>query len=94
MQYIKTKYLGPTNHRGSRVKAVTSYGETSVTMSWDHALDSFENHKAAALALISKLNWGGERYYAGGSNTGYVFVAGHEFTSFVNPNAVENEFVR
>jgi len=94
MQYIKTKYLGPTNHRGSRVKAVTSYGETSVTMSWNHALDSFDNHKAAALALISKLDWGGERYYAGGSNTGYVFVADYESASFVNPNATENEFAR
>ena len=94
MQYIKTKYLGPTNHRGARVKAVTSYGETSVTMSWDYALGSFENHKAVALALLSKLDWGGERYYAGGSNAGYVFVAGYEFTSVANPNATENEFAR
>lgn len=87
MQYIKTKYLGPTNHRGARVKAVSSYGETSVTMPWDHALDSFDNHQAAAMALLSKVKWGGDRYFAGGSNDGYVFVAGHDFASFVNPES-------
>ena len=74
MQYIKTKYLGPTNFRGSRVKAVTSYGGTSVTMSWDHALDAFDNHKAAAMALIEKLEWSGSRYCAGSADDHYVFV--------------------
>ena len=74
MQYIKTKYMGPTNHRGSRVKAVLSYGKTSITVSYDHALSSFDNHKTAALALIAKLDWGGSRYCAGSADDHYVFV--------------------
>lgn len=58
MQTIITKYLGPTDRRGSRVKATAS-GGAAVTLSWDYALDSGENHKAAALALMSKLDWTG-----------------------------------
>jgi hypothetical protein len=68
-QAIVTKYLGPTNYRGSRVKATASAG--SVTLSWDCALDSEENHQLAANALADKFNWrnpgNGIRYeYVGG----------------------------
>lgn len=55
MQAIITKYLGPTDTRGGRVKAKCDAG--SVTVSWDHALDIELNHRAAALALITKLGW-------------------------------------
>ena len=57
-QAITTKYLGPTNSRGSRVKATCQAG--SVTVSWDHALSSEQNHTAAAEALASKLGWIGD----------------------------------
>jgi hypothetical protein len=73
-QAIETKFLGPTNSRGSRVKAYAQAG--SVTVSWDHALDAFENHKAAALALAAKYAW--DCTWIGGGkadDTGYVFVA-------------------
>jgi hypothetical protein len=70
-QAITTKYLGPTNSRGSRVKATASAG--SVTLSWDHALDSDENHRAAALALAAKFGWDGE-WIGGGLEHGYAFV--------------------
>jgi len=52
---IRTKYLGPTNYRESRIKAVhkrDSDEVQSVTLSWDHSLDGMENAKAAALALL------------------------------------------
>ncbi len=49
-QAIVTKFLGPTNCRGSRVKATSASGHT-LTVSWDHALDSDANHIAAAKAL-------------------------------------------
>ena len=52
-QAIVTKYLGPTNTRGSRVKA-TAYGG-SITVSWDHAMNARENHQAACEALARKL---------------------------------------
>ena len=55
MQAITTRYLGPTNHRGSRVRAECKAG--SVTLQWDDALDSDGNHRMAAEALLRKLGW-------------------------------------
>ena len=54
---IRTKYLGPTNYRGSRITATHKRdGEQTqrVTLDWDHRLDGLENAKAAALALCAK----------------------------------------
>lgn len=50
---IVTKFLGPTNTRGSRVKATTPSGQ-SVTIGWDHALDSDANHTRAAARCYQK----------------------------------------
>lgn len=54
-QAIVTKYLGPTNHRGARVKATAQAG--SVTIAWDHALETDYNHLSAAIALANKYSW-------------------------------------
>ena len=54
-QAITTKYLGPTNYRGSRIKAQAQAG--TITISWDDALNSEENHTAAAKALMTKFQW-------------------------------------
>jgi len=54
---ILTRYLGPTNCRGSRVVATHKRdSETTwrVVLAWDHALDGPENHRAAAEALLGK----------------------------------------
>ncbi len=76
-QAIVTKYLGPTNFRGSRVKASAQAG--SVTVSWDDALDSDANHTRAAEALANKFGWPGA-FCAGGSPDGkgnvYVICEG------------------
>ena len=90
MQTIITKYLGPTNHRGSRIKArqSASYAGTpkSVTIDWDYGLSVEHNHKAAAIAFAAKMGWHGN--WVGGDNgdTGYVFVnvdaAHHESMMF------------
>lgn len=72
-QAIETKWLGPTNFRGARVKASAQAG--SITIPWDHAKDVEDNHKAAARALAAK--WGWEGCYVGGAkadDTGYCFV--------------------
>ena len=47
---IVTKYLGPTNHKGSRIKATGPLG--SVTVSYDSALDNAANYDAAVTAYI------------------------------------------
>lgn len=67
-QSISTRYIGPTNYRGSRVKARSSSG-LSLTLEWDDALGIDENHTAAARALASKLGWAG-RWVAGGAGDG------------------------
>lgn len=72
-QAIQTKYLGPTNHRGSRVKASCAAG--SVTVPWDHALNTENNHAAACAALCAKLGWIEPRRGAFLENGSAVFVA-------------------
>lgn len=70
-QAIKTKFLGPTNTRGSRYKASCDAG--SVTVGANHALNSERNHVAAMQALAKKLGWVGT-WVGGGIGNGYVFV--------------------
>ena len=73
-QSISTKYLGATDHRGSRVKAQSSSG-LSLTMSWDDSVGTDENHSKAAEALARKLGWNGR--WIGGADRdgrGNVFV--------------------
>lgn len=48
----ETKYLGPTAHRGGRVRARHVTTRKSVTIPWDHALDAFENHAEAAERML------------------------------------------
>lgn len=54
MQAIQTKYIGPSNTKGSRIKATCWL--TSITVAWDHSLNSEANHKEAINALVEKLN--------------------------------------
>jgi hypothetical protein len=78
-QAIQTKYIGPSNVRGARVKAWAEAG--SLTLSWDHALNVEENHAKAAQALADKFGWTGPRYgqLIGGAlpnpSRGYAFVS-------------------
>jgi len=73
-QAIITKYIGPTNYRGSRVKATSGSG-LYITIEWDDALSGEQNHKCAADALMTKMGW--DKYsdlVQGGLDTGYAFV--------------------
>ncbi len=76
-QFITTKYLGPTNCRGSRVKAIASGSapdhRLELTVDWNAALNVDNNHARAAQALAKKLGWAG-RWIAGGGNDGNVYV--------------------
>jgi hypothetical protein len=72
-QAIETKYLGATNTKGARIKASAWGG--SVTVPYNCALNTEDNHAAAQLALRHKMGWQGK--YAQGGNVkgdGYVFV--------------------
>ena len=71
-QAIETKYLGPTNSRGSRVVASAQAGR--LTLPWDDALDVTENHRRAALALAERYGWWATGWIGGGTRTGYVWV--------------------
>jgi len=76
MDAIETRFLGATNTRSSRIKASTlgNYG-ASITLSYDHALNSWDNHRAAAEALIAKLGWTDTSFYGGETAHGTVWVA-------------------
>lgn len=72
MKAITTKFFGAANHRGFRIKAIEPDG-ISVTIPYDHAIDSQENHARTAIALCRKLGWRGT-LGAGYTKTGMVFV--------------------
>jgi len=72
-QAITTKYLGPTNVKGSRIKATAAAG--SLTIHIDHALNIEANHTKAAELLAHKYGWGGQWFMGGLPNDdGYCFV--------------------
>lgn len=50
--FIQTKFIGPTNYRGARVKATNVTSGKSVTIPWEHELDCAENHLNAAKACL------------------------------------------
>ncbi len=74
VQAIETKYLSPTNNRGSRIKAKAWGG--SVTIPYPHECSTEDAHRKAAMALVAKLQWEPETWFQGGSadGFGYVFV--------------------
>jgi hypothetical protein len=73
MQAIVTRYFGPGNVRGSRVKATCQAG--SITLEWADNLNSNENHLAAAKAMVNKMGWHYGTWIAGGLPDGsYVWV--------------------
>lgn len=71
-QAIETKVLGPTNHRGSRVKAMAG-GVLSVTVAWDYSVSPEVNHECAAKLLCEKYNWS-TNLIGGATAKGFVFV--------------------
>lgn len=74
MVVIKTKYLSPTNSRGSRIKAEAN-GFT-VTVPYDYALNNEQVHFKAVQALVAKhgLDWDISNMGYGSDNTGYYFT--------------------
>lgn len=76
MKAIQTKFIGPSETRGARVKAwIKGY---AATVSWDHGLEVVDNHGAAARKLAELLRWSGR--LVGGTlpdeSMAWVFVDG------------------
>ena len=71
MKTIETKYLGPTTHKGSRIRATD--GDNSIIVSYDGMLEHEDAHWKAAEALCHKLKWSG-CMVQGETKNGYVFV--------------------
>jgi hypothetical protein len=74
MVIIKTKYLSPTNSRGSRIKAQAN--GFSITIPYDYALNGEQVHYKAVQALVDKhnLEWDIANMGYGSDNTGYYFT--------------------
>ena len=86
MKAIQTRYFGPSNVRGSRVKAWAE-GGNSITISYDSAM-GHESHDAAALALCAKMGWEGDLIRGGSPDERgnvYVFADPCEFNTLKNP---------
>lgn len=58
MQAIQTKYLGPTNTKAPRIKAMCSAG--TITIQYEDQ----KSHRRAAEALAAKFGWVGDRHGA------------------------------
>ena len=73
MQAIQTRYIGPTNYLGSRVKAYSEAFSRGVIVPFDHSLNTEARHDAAARAFIVAKGWHGS-WVRGGSPDGRGFV--------------------
>ena len=81
MVIIKTKYLGATNTRGSRIAAEANGWKVSIP--YPHELSGEMVHYEAVKALIEKhqLDWDITKMGYGSDNQGYYFT----FSSSVLP---------
>lgn len=78
---IHTKFIGPSNTRGARIKAYTaSWGDRKgfeATIPYPYELNGLEGHFKAAQALIAKngLDWDtdGMRYGDSADGRGFTF---------------------
>jgi len=80
MQAIQTKYFGPTNTKGARIKATCAAG--SLTIPYPHELSGQAVHRKAAEALAAKLGWSDHGALLGGQlpDHSHVFVFDHELS--------------
>ena len=85
---IQTKFLGPTDHRGDRIKATAmdSYsdgGRKSITVPYDYGIPTATQHRQAAEALLPLLNIGEEvELIEGGCQRGYVYIPVSKKTNY------------
>ena len=76
MRAIITRYLGPTNYRGSRIKARCDAGTITVPYPYEARMGE-DVHRIAAEALRDKLGWTGRLVggaFPDSDRDGYAFV--------------------
>lgn len=68
-QTIQTKWISPTNFKGTRIKAKTASG-IAIIRSYDYSLNIGENHAKGARELQEKMDWAKDAYgnLIGGQN--------------------------
>ena len=73
---VETKYVGPTNTRGSRITASMMDKSARCTVSYDYAMNGDLNHTMAAQELMKRVFKDGNFMNAGYADTknGYAFV--------------------
>lgn len=87
-QALVTKYFGPTNTRGSRIKVQASAGIKFYP--WDYALGIEGNHTEAARKFAEHLGWDGSWVGGGlpeGNGNVYVLLSDGAPDFVVVPNA-------
>lgn len=57
MNAILTRYLGPTDHHGSRIVATADATRGRLVMPYRSELGTPDNHRAAAEMLLARLGW-------------------------------------
>jgi len=70
---IITKYLGPTDHKGSRIKATGSQG--SVTISRNFAVNVDVDYDRAVKAYCDKFPDAPREFIRGTDGCNYVYIA-------------------
>lgn len=83
MQSIETKFIAPSNVKGSRVKAWNNQKSKSLTLDYQHGLNYEANMQNVAFMLATKLGWKGE-FVGGHTSQGMVFVIRSEKDSPFN----------
>ena len=73
---IFTKYLGPTNHKGARIKA--TFDDRSLTIPFDYKNDD-RGHGQAAEALAQREDLAGYWICVGATREGYAFARSSGF---------------
>jgi hypothetical protein len=71
-QAIQTRYWGPTNTKGAKIRARADAGRLDVP--YDHALDAQQNHRAAAEAFAKARGWQGKLIGGALHDGSYAFV--------------------
>jgi len=84
---IQTKFLGPTNHRGDRIKATSMQAfsdgkRPSITIPYDYGSTNEENHRDAAMQLlpqvVNKYVIDEVTLITGSCDKGYIFTPVHD----------------
>ena len=83
MKAIISKYLGPTDYRGSRIRA-TAEGGHSVTVGYD--CGSSDPHREAVKALLIKTGWKGNMVSGGMPDGRLCWLFVKSLGTLENPN--------